>query len=164
MSKAARREAQNRQRELDRKYYKPDTERYKKLKRLWWICLGGAIACTALSWFTSTMSAGWLPMVFLFAAYALIIFAFYIDFSKIRKERTAYQQRMAALEDKQEKKQRRRNAHNSNASKDDKSKEESSEDANAAKTEEKDVKKKRGIAGLFSGSKKSKAEPSEKKA
>ena len=42
-AKAARKKEQDRQRELDRKYYKPDTERYKKLKRLWWASLVGAV-------------------------------------------------------------------------------------------------------------------------
>ncbi len=42
----------------------------------------------------------------LFAAYALIIGAFYIDLSKIRKERQAYQRRMVLLEEAEAKKQK----------------------------------------------------------
>lgn len=96
--KQARREEQERQREIDRKYYKPDTERYKKLKRIWWASLIGAVVCVCLSWLLREVQPEWIAMVALFLAYGLIIFAFYIDFSKIRKERRAYQDRMVALE------------------------------------------------------------------
>lgn len=109
-AKAARKKEQERQRELDRKYYKPDTERYKKLKRLWWASLGGAVLCTVLSWVLRGVEPAWIAFVCLFAAYALIIFAFYLDFSKIRKERRSYQERMIALEEAQEKKERKQQA------------------------------------------------------
>lgn len=109
-AKAARKKEQDRQRELDRKYYKPDTERYKKLKRLWWASLGGAVLCTVLSWVLRSVEPAWIAFVCLFAAYALIIFAFYLDFSKIRKERRSYQERMIALEEAQEKKERKQQA------------------------------------------------------
>ena len=52
------------------------------------------------------MFPDWLSLVTLFLAYALIILAFYIDFSKIRRERRAYQERMIALEEKQKKAER----------------------------------------------------------
>ncbi len=109
--KAARRQEQERQRELDRKYYKPDTERFKKLKRIWWLSLGGAVVCTILSWVLRSVEPTWIAFVCLFAAYALIIFAFYLDFSKIRKERRAYQERMVALEEEAAKKERKQQAH-----------------------------------------------------
>ena len=101
--KAARKQEQQRQRELDQKYYKPDTERYKKLRRVWWLSLIGAIVCVCGSWALRGVQPEWLAIVCLFLAYALIIFAFYVDFSKIRKERRAYQERMAALEAEDEK-------------------------------------------------------------
>lgn len=104
--KAARKKEQERQRELDRKYYKPDTERFKKLKRVWWLSLGGAVLCTILSWVLRGVEPAWLAFICLFAAYALIIFAFYLDFSKIRKERRAYQERMVALEEAEAKRAR----------------------------------------------------------
>lgn len=107
--KAARKKEQERQRELDRKYYKPDTERYKKLKRIWWLSLGGAVVCTLLSWLLRSVEPTWLAFVCLFGAYALIIFAFYLDFSKIRKERRIYQERMIALEEAEAKKERKAN-------------------------------------------------------
>lgn len=101
--KAARKEEQKRQRELDAKYYKPDTAQYKKLRRTWWLALIGAVVCVAASWALRSVQPEWLAMVTLFLAYALIIFAFYIDFSKIRKERKLYQARMVALEAEAEK-------------------------------------------------------------
>lgn len=106
----ARKKEQERQRELDRKYYKPDTERYRKLKRIWWVSLAGAVVCTLLSWLLREVQPTWLAFVCLFGAYALIIFAFYLDFSKIRKERRAYQERMIALEEAEAKKERKEQA------------------------------------------------------
>ncbi len=104
--KEARKKEQERQRELDKKYYKPDTEQYRKLRRIWWIALIGAILCVVASWLLRGVQPEWLAMVALFGAYGLIIFAFYIDFSKIRKERKKYQDRMVALELEEERKNR----------------------------------------------------------
>lgn len=101
--KAARKKAQAEQRELDRKYYKPDTQAYKNLRRGWWACLIGAVLCTLASWFLREVDPQWISMVALFAAYGLIIGAFYIDFSKIRKERRKYQDRMVIEEERQKK-------------------------------------------------------------
>ena len=101
--KAAQKAARDEQRRLDRKYYNPDTDRYKFLRRLWWGCLIGAIAATAVSWVTREIEPGWISMAFMIIAYALIIAAFYIDFSKIRKERMAFQDRMLKLEAEQAK-------------------------------------------------------------
>lgn len=103
--KRARQEEKAEQRRIDRLYYKPDTERYKKLRTGWWACLVGAIACTAVSWFSRDMGMT-VSTVFMILAYALIIAAFYLDFSKIRKERQAYQARMLALEEKQKKEEK----------------------------------------------------------
>lgn len=117
--KAARKQEQQRQRELDQKYYKPDTERYKKLRRTWWFALIGAVVCVCASWALRGVQPEWLAIVSLFLAYALIIFAFYIDFSKIRKERRAYQDRMAALEAEDEKASRKANRKGSQPKADD---------------------------------------------
>lgn len=104
--KQARREARDEQRRLDRKYYTPDTQRYKNLRKGWWVCLIGAVGSTAISWLTREMEPSWLSLMFMVLAYALIIAAFYIDYSKIRKERQAYQTRMIALEEKQKKEEK----------------------------------------------------------
>lgn len=106
-NKQARKEAQKkereRQREIDRKYSTPDTQRYKKLRRTWWIALAGAIVCIVVAWPLRTVEPTWMAMVVLFLAYALVIFAFYLDFSPIKKERRAYQKRMLDLEAEEEK-------------------------------------------------------------
>ena len=47
--KAARKAAAAKQREVERKYYKPDTPRYKRLRAIWWVLLIAAIGCTTLS-------------------------------------------------------------------------------------------------------------------
>lgn len=115
--KQARKQEQARQRELDRKYYKPDTPRYKMLRRIWWASLAGAILCTLLSWLTRSIEPTWIAFIFLFGAYALIIFAFYLDFSKIKRERREYQERMVALEEAEAKRERREHGKTKNAPK-----------------------------------------------
>lgn len=94
--KAIRREQRQKQRELDSKYYNPPTQEYKNLRRLWWVCLLGAIVLTALGmfipqWFPNVPGIQWWCIV---PAYALIIVALWLDFSKIRKVRQAYQMEM----------------------------------------------------------------------
>ncbi len=106
LQKEARKQEQARQRELDRKYYKPDTARYKKLRRLWMISLAAAVVCVVLSWALRSVQPEWIAMVCLFGAYGFVIYAFYLDFSKIKKERRAYQERMVALEAEQERKEK----------------------------------------------------------
>ena len=111
--KAARKQAQQQQRELDRKYYTPDTDRYRKLRKIWWALLVAAVLCTVVSFFFRSQLPEGVALAVLLAAYAFIIAAFYIDFSKIRKERRAYQERMLALEEKkkrEEKEEARANA------------------------------------------------------
>lgn len=98
--------SREKQRELDRKYYTPDTERYKKLRRTWWIVLGVAVVMVIVAWFAREIEPAWISFVALILAYGFIIYAFYLDFSKIRKERIAYQKRMAELELAQEKKKK----------------------------------------------------------
>lgn len=104
--KQRRKEESERQREIDRKYYKPDTERYKQLRRIWVALLAGAVISVVLSWVLRSIQPEWIAIIFLILAYVFIIAAFYIDFSKIRKERRAYQTRMIAQEVEQEKAER----------------------------------------------------------
>lgn len=84
------------QRAKDAKYYKPPTQRYKTLRRIWWGLLIAAVLCTTLSWASSANAwePEWISMVVLVAAYVFIIAAFYVDFSLIRKERKRYQEEM----------------------------------------------------------------------
>lgn len=96
--KAQRKAESEKQRELDRKYSTPDTERYRKLRRIFWASMVGAIVCVVASWLLRGVQPEWLAMAALIAAYVLIIFAFYIDLSKVRKERRMYQARMMAKE------------------------------------------------------------------
>ena len=64
------------------------TEGYKKLRRIWWVLLAGAILCTVLSFaLQRTEQFAQLSLASMILAYVLIIAAFYIDLGKIRKER-----------------------------------------------------------------------------
>ena len=98
--KAARKAAAAKQREVERKYYKPDTPRYKRLRLIWWILLIAAIGCTTLSFVGQQSLPPAVGVVTLILAYVFIIAAFVLDFWKIKKERVAYQERMLALEEK----------------------------------------------------------------
>ena len=99
--KAEKKVQRAKQAELDRKYYNPPTAEYKRLRKIWWICLIGAIACTALSWVGRAWEPEWISFAALGLAYVLIIAAFYVDFSKIRKCRRAYQAEMMAKKTKE---------------------------------------------------------------
>ena len=68
---------------------------------MWWGCLIGAIVCVALSWVARSWQPEWISYVALGLSYVLIIAAFYIDFSKIRKVRRAYQDEMMAKKSKE---------------------------------------------------------------
>ena len=100
--KKAEQKAQRvKQSELDRKYYNPPTAEYKRLRKMWWGCLIGAIVCVALSWVARSWQPEWISYVALGLSYVLIIAAFYIDFSKIRKVRRAYHDEMMAKKSKE---------------------------------------------------------------
>ena len=96
----SRKAAAAKQREVERKYYKPDTPRYKRLRLIWWILLIAAIGCTTLSFVGQQSLPPQVAVVTLILAYVFIIAAFVLDFWKIKKERVAYQERMLALEEK----------------------------------------------------------------
>ena len=99
--KAEQKAQRAKQAELDRKYYNPPTAEYKRLRKIWWGCLIGAILCTVLSWVGRSWQPEFISYVALGLAYVLIIAAFYIDFSKIRKVRRAYQAEMTAKKSKE---------------------------------------------------------------
>ena len=100
--KAAKKAERAKQDEIDRKYYNPPTEEYKRMRRIWWACLIGAIVCTALSWVARAWQPEFISYAALGLAYVLIIVAFYFDFSKIRKYRRAYQAEMMGKKNKKD--------------------------------------------------------------
>lgn len=89
--KADKRAARQRQAELDRKYYNPPTEEYKRLRRIYWVLMVVAIVCVIASF----AGRGIIPDVPLYVilglAYAAIIAALYVDMVKIRRVRRKYQ-------------------------------------------------------------------------
>ena len=85
------------------------TEGYKRLRRIWWGVLIGAIVCTALSFaLQGNENMRQLSMVSMIMAYALIIAAFYIDLGKIRKERKLYNAALLANKSKDARKEQKR--------------------------------------------------------
>lgn len=94
--KAEKKAARAKQAELDRLYYNPPTAEYKKLRRIWWILLIAAMATTLLSFVGRSFLPPAASYITLAVAYACIIGALYVDFSKIRKVRRAYQVEIAS--------------------------------------------------------------------
>ena len=145
--KAEKRVQRAKQAEIDRQYYNPPTAEYKRLRKVWWGLLIGAIVLTALSWVGRSFLPEAGTYVSLGLAYACIIGALYVDFSKIRKVRRAYQDEMMSKKTKEmraaEKQQKaaERAAKKEAAAK----AEEGAEGAGASV--ESDVPKKRGLFG-----------------
>ncbi len=136
--RAIRREQRQKQRELDSMYYNPPTEEYRRLRRLWWAFLIVAIilTCAALvvpNMFPDDSSVTWTLMV---PAYACILVALWLDFSKIRKVRRAYQLEMIRKHPKEAKKHSATHASNVQAEK---------------KEAEREAKKQNGIAARIKG-------------
>lgn len=101
-----RKEAEKAQ-ELNARY--EQTEEYKKLRRIWWVLLVGAIGMTALSWFlTSNETLKDYSGVMLILAYGLIIAAFWLDLGKIRKERKLYNAAIANNNSKEARREQKR--------------------------------------------------------
>lgn len=99
--KAEQKAQRAKQSEVDRQYYNPPTAEYKRLRKVWWGLLIGAIALTALSWVGRSFLPEAATYVALGLAYACIIGALYVDFSKIRKVRRAYQEEMMSKKSKE---------------------------------------------------------------
>lgn len=98
--KAEQKAQRAKQSELDRKYY----NRPPRIQTAAQDVVGrliGAIVCVALSWVARSWQPEWISYVALGLSYVLIIAAFYIDFSKIRKVRRAYQDEMMAKKSKE---------------------------------------------------------------
>lgn len=101
--KQKREEARERELKQEQKYMVqvPNNKRledlpeYKKLRRIWWACLIGAIILIALSFYFSTQgNLNTFYIWCLIGGYALVIAAFYIDFGKIRKLRKQHEQQV----------------------------------------------------------------------
>ena len=99
--KADKKAARAKQTEIDRQYYNPPTPEYKRLRKIWWGLLIGAIVMTAMSWFGRAFLPEVGTYVVLGLAYVCIIGALYVDFSKIRKVRRAYQEEMMSKKTKE---------------------------------------------------------------
>lgn len=100
-AKQKRQEARERERKQEQRYavQVPDNKRienlpeYKRLRRWWWACLAGAVVLIALAFFSSsTGELNFLYVYFLVGGYALVIAAFYLEFSKMRKLRKRHEQ------------------------------------------------------------------------
>ncbi len=97
LAKRRQQQERNKQRQEEAKFYAPPTQRYKTLRRLWWVCLIAAILCTALSWILQGQGVTAPTVVTMVLAYVFIIAALIIDLGPTRKERRRYQ---AAVADK----------------------------------------------------------------
>lgn len=100
--RAEKKVARQKQSELDRKYYNPPTEEYKRLRKIWWVLLIGAIIMVALSWLARSVLPEGASYVTLGLSYLLIIAALYVDLSKVRKVRRAYREKMEAGKSKEQ--------------------------------------------------------------
>ncbi|MDO5041928.1 MAG: hypothetical protein Q4D92_00240 [Slackia sp.] len=121
--------------ELDRMFYNPPTEQYKKLRRIWWVLLISAIVLTVLGMIIPNFMPDniWATWICIIPAYGCIIGALWLDFSKIRKVRRAYQMEMMKKHPKEIKQHMATNAANQVA--------QHKEDARKAKKEAKQVKR-----------------------
>ncbi len=126
-----------------------ETDGYKRLRRIWWAALGGAIACTVISFISQRdESLHALSLVLMIVAYVLIIFAFYIDLGKIRKERKIFN--AALMNDKSKEARKEQKKIRAEMREQEKEAAEKREAAEAEKPE----KKKKGLFGLFGKDKK----------
>lgn len=133
--KAIRKAQRAKQAELDRMYYNPPTEQYKKLRRIWWVLLISAIVLTVLGMIVPNFIPDniWATWFCIIPAYGCIIAALWLDFSKIRKVRRAYQLEMMKKHPKEVKQHMATNAANQHAQQKD--------EARAAKKASKPVKR-----------------------
>lgn len=99
--KAQRQADRAKQRELDQKYYTPPTERYKRLRRIWWGMIIAAVVMIVASLVMREVSET-ASFVCLGLVYVFMILALYFEFVKIRKVRKEYQEEMAARKTKEQ--------------------------------------------------------------
>ena len=98
--KQREREQAAKDRELAMKYSTPDSPEYKKWKKAWAIGLFSAILLVIASWFLREVQPEWISIVVLALAYIAIIFAFWVDLSKIRKVTRKWQEEQIEKEKK----------------------------------------------------------------
>jgi len=72
--------------------YNPDTPEYKKWRRIWWACLGVAVAFTTASFFVMPPRGNQqqLGIILLGVGYGAIAVALFLDFTKLRKLRAEW--------------------------------------------------------------------------
>ena len=156
--KQKKEEARERERKESRKLNAVEsafesTERYKKLRRIWWAMLIAAVVCTALSFvLQGNESMQRFAMAVMILAYVFIIVAFYIDLGKIRKERKLYAAEVAASKTKEARRDQKRMKAEQRAQE-----KEAAEKFEAAKAEEAEKAEKRS-GGLFGRFRKSSSE------
>ncbi len=147
-TKAARRRLsgaeRQKQAELDRKYSNPPTPENKRLRKIWWGLLIGAIAVLLFS--ASSPAIGFMVI---WSSDALIIAALWLEFSKMKKVRRAYQEKMEAKKTKAQRAQERREKAEAKAAK-----AEAEKKYEEAKASEAEKKSKGVLGGLFGGKKK----------
>ena len=90
--------ARQEQQKAAQKYSQPDTEEFRKWKRIWWMGLLAAVLFVLGSWVLRSIEPQWISLVILGFAYAAIIFAFWVDAAKIKKITRAYQEEMMEKE------------------------------------------------------------------
>lgn len=151
--KAARRAERQKQAELERKYANPPTEEYRRLRKIWWVLLIGAIICLALSFFLRDSLGEIGFMIILALSYVFIIAALWLEFSKMKKVRRAYQEKMESKKTKAQRAQERREKAEAKAAK-----AEAEKKYEESKAAEADKKGKGVLGGLFGGKKKAAVE------
>ena len=89
--KAERKQQRAKDAERDRQFYNPPTAEYKRLRKIWWVCLILAIILTVVSFAGNNLGMP-APIMYvtLALAYVFIIAALYIDMGKCRKARQKY--------------------------------------------------------------------------
>ena len=123
----------------NKRFYDVPTEQYRRLRRMWWICIIFAIAFTAVAFALNTMLPQSLTIVMMVLAYLLIFAAIYIDMFKIRKIRREYQASHSATKEESRERREKQKAERAAAAK-----------AEAAPAEP----EKKGVMGKLFGSKK----------
>lgn len=96
--KAAKQEAKRKKEanpQNNLRYEKPTSERYKQLRRLWWVLIGIALVLMLVvalgqTWFTETDNEKFFYAI-LFAGWGFLIAALIVDFGPTRKERKRWE-------------------------------------------------------------------------